>query len=341
MTERDGGVARAGDVASSGGEARPGDAASSGGATLSGSAAPSDGGPGLTYLPWGREDVEHRADYGDVPQRFCDIAPLDIEFDGEWLHDSKLLPPVFVSRPLYGPEDLEGTKPLERERFDSYPSDFEDDPDGLLALRYGAMYYNEAMGYRTPETHELRVQAFRAAEVLYRWAASKGNDTAVANLGYIYSYDRCEGQYWEKTRRIIDGDGGAYDWECPVDEWALACYRHAAGRGDAEATYKYGDLLLRGRGCVADAAAAFASFQKAFELGELDYPSVRGSAALRLGTCFEEGLGCEPSYEESLSWYETACDYLEDAVAEGEWFYKRSLQSARDGVARMRQELGV
>jgi hypothetical protein len=72
-------------------------------------------------------------------------------------------------------------------------------------LGAGADYYNEAMScdWRT----ERRVECFRAAEVLYLHASRLGNAMADDDLTYVYSYDRCEGNYGTPWLRVPSSQG--------------------------------------------------------------------------------------------------------------------------------------
>lgn len=50
------------------------------------------------------------------------------------------------------------------------------DPDGSIALGLGGMYYKEGMHYTAASERQKRVDCFRAAGILYRHAAGRGND---------------------------------------------------------------------------------------------------------------------------------------------------------------------
>ena len=102
-----------------------------------------------------------------------------------------------------------------------------------------------------------------------------------------------------------------------------------------------GDLYKRGVGCEPDATQAFRCYERALELGKGEHPVVWGSVALRLADCYENAFGCEQSFSKALKWYEQAVTGLEIAVREGEWFYKKSLASAKNGVKRCKQELSA
>lgn len=281
-----------------------------------------------------------RAKFRDIPQRACETPVF--EFDFGCFHETSagILPSIWATVPRYDSTDEE---PLERNHIDRWPEsiyagDYEGE-DGSRPLEYGSWFYNEAMGYQAPEEHEMRVEAFQSAEVFYRWAAAAGNVQAVVNLGYIYSYDRCEGEYWDRTLRIIQGDDDAYRWMCPRDEWAYACFAYGAKHGNDEACYKLGDFQRKGRGCTKDETAAFRSYQRAYELSKSFGNGSWGPSALRLATCYEEGIGCDPDFEQARSWYGIARAGLSIMVNNGVWYYRRSLNQAEDGAKRMDQEL--
>ena len=209
-----------------------------------------------------------------------------------------------------------------------YPCPDEDDPEGSVALSWGARYYCEGMEYFDPADHGKRIDCFRAAEIFYLYAALQGNPVAFANLGYVYSYDRCEGRYWGSDIRPVD-----------VDARAFECYEFAAEAGDPEACYKLGDLLSWGRGCEPDAARAFEMYRRALDASHEECAAVRGSAALRMAQCLEEGLGCDVDYGQSRDWYAVAARLLGQAVDEGDWFYEKPLVRAREGERRTMQEV--
>lgn len=227
-------------------------------------------------------------------------------------------------------EDMDGNY-LGRTYVRPYPFGEQPDPEGRDALELGGRYYVEGMGFTDVADHKARIDCFRAAELLYLHAAERGNPYAWQNLGYVYSYDRCEGRYYDQWAGGVD--------PFPCDERAFECYSRAAEAGLAEATYKLGDMHKRGAGCNPDAAEAFRCYRRAFEQGKGDHPVVWGSVALRLADCYENAFGCEQSFEKSLKWYEQAVTGLDIAVREGEWFYDKALASARNGVKRCKQEL--
>lgn len=233
----------------------------------------------------------------------------------------------------------------------------EEDPDGELALWEGGGYYDEAMGYADPADREKRIECFRAAEQLYLQAADRGNAVACLCLGYVYSYDRCEGRYWgvedgapagrEPAGGIVHGKGDAasvgMSGGAPAGFMrqlrAFQNFKVAAEAGIPEACYKLGDMYKNGIGCEAAPELAFHWYSQAAALGRHERPVVLGSIALRLGGCLEEGFGCQPDFQLALEWYGHAVDALEVAVEGGESWYGKALAAARAGVKRCRQEL--
>lgn len=212
---------------------------------------------------------------------------------------------------------------------------FDEDPDGEEALWEGGNYYNEAMTYTDPADRDKRLKCFQAAEQLYLQAAERGNAWANLNLGYVYSYDRCEGDYF---RRTYEEKGKPF----PREERAYECFRAAAEAGIPEACYKLGDLYKHGTGCDSDADAAYRWYLRASKLATHgEEPVILGSIALRLADCFEEGFGCEQSFSCALQMYRHAVAALEVAVDSGETWYEKALAGARAGVKRCQQEVAL
>ena len=206
------------------------------------------------------------------------------------------------------------------------------DESGRAALRYGGDYYDEGMACLAEDERKKRIMCFQAAELLYLHSSFKGNPVADLCLGYVYSYDRCEGKYWEWLMGDLlapfDCDGHAYQH-----------FLRAAQAGIGEACYKLGDMLRDGRGCEADPAQAFEWFLEAYELTKDDGPRLWGSAALRLGAAYEEGEGCEHSFEQAEHWYQIATTGLGIEVRTGGSWYRGALRRAESGLTRVRQEL--
>lgn len=261
------------------------------------------------------------------PAASLDAPVLEVCFDIEQSYpNGDVLPGLWITEPV---EDGAGAV-LGRTYVLRY--DPRDDRDGDDALWYGGDYYNEAMGYTDSADRAKRVDCFRAAELLYRHAAGKGNAVANLCLGYVYSYDRCEGNYWVNSPELA---ATPY----PREERAFECLSIAAEADIAEACYKLGDMYKHGTGCVPDAAAAFRWYARASELMAQESPVVLGSVALRLGGCYEEGFGCAQDFSRALAWYQRAVAGLSAAVEAGESWYEKALAGARDGMKRCEQEL--
>ena len=210
----------------------------------------------------------------------------------------------------------------------------DDDLDGDDALYYGGRYYDEGMSYTDPADHGRRIECFQAAELLYRHSAAQGNAVANLCLGYVYSYDRCEGRYWDSST-LAAWDG---DLPYPREERAYECLTLAAAAGISEACYKLGDMYKHGMGCEPDATLAFRWYVRASGLAQQESPVILGSIALRLAACYEEGFGCNQDFARALGWYRQAVDALEIAVDAGEAWYEKALAGARAGAKRCAQE---
>ena len=223
---------------------------------------------------------------------------------------------------------------LQDGNYDYMALPYEDDPDGVEALWDGGGYYEDAMSITDPANREERIRLFQAAEQLYLQSAERGNAVASMCLGYVYSYDRCEGRYWQ-------GAVGGGDRPYPREERAFECFSIAAEAGIPEACYKLGDMYKRGVGCEPDAASAYGWYLHASEIATVsnETPVVLGSIALRLAECFEEGFGCEQSFTCALQMYRHAIEAFDAAVDAGEAWYEKALASARAGAKRCEQEI--
>lgn len=134
------------------------------------------------------------------------------------------------------------------------------DPDGSIARGLGGIYYEEGMHYTAASERQKRVDCFRAAGILYRHAAGRGNAIGWLCLGYVYAYDRCEGRYF----RSYYNNFGEVPPKPDTDVLAYECFRYAAEAEIAEGCYKLGGMLAEGRGCAADHAKALDMFLRAY-----------------------------------------------------------------------------
>lgn len=83
---------------------------------------------------------------------------------------------------------------------------------------------------------------------------------------------------------------------------SAAAVQSEAAKGDASAQYKLGCAALSGEGGAApDAAQAVQWLRKAAEQGHAD-------ACFRLGGCYMQGTGVEPSEVEGVAWYKRAAE---------------------------------
>jgi TPR repeat protein len=229
-----------------------------------------------------------------------------------------------------------------RRRVGRYPDPHnpDGDPYGTSALGLGGRYYDEGMECIDAADHERRIDCFRAAELLYLHAAMKHNAYAFLCLGYVYSYNRCEGRFYEANEPAgIDplGVGEPFSRE----RRAFECLEVAADSGLAEGCYKLGDLYKRGMGCEPSDKKAFDCYLRASELAEADGPVVWGSIGFRLGDAYEHGRGCRQDFARAHAWYRKAVIGLRAAVTSGDWYYEGVLARAEQGVKRCEQELSL
>ncbi len=138
---------------------------------------------------------------------------------------------------------------------------------------------------------------------------------------------------------------------CEADEQeAFACYERALAQDDGRAFHLSGSIALRlaacveeGEGCAhdfrRDEQEAFACYERALAQDDGRAFHLSGSIALRLAACVEEGEGCAHDFRRALEYYRRAEESLDLAVRSGDWYYKRALRDARNGVKRCRQEI--
>ena len=267
-----------------------------------------------------------------VNDRIKPPAPV-FEIDQVWYETDEPIPCIWVTEPVF---DVSGEQ-CGRTYVMPYPWEDMPDPNGSLALSFGSDYYREGMSYSDAEDRQTRIDCFRAAEILYLHAAAKGNVDAYLDLGYIYSYDRCEGHYYVDHRHTEDVED--YMRPYPREERAFECFSFAAEAGDAEACYKLGDLYKHGTGSEPNADEAFAWYTRAFELKDGTPPHIWGSIALRLADAYENGIGCTFDLQKALDWYEKAEAGLDIGVRSGATFYNRTLANVRAAIKRIKQEL--
>lgn len=207
----------------------------------------------------------------------------------------------------------------------------DDYEDGWDASDDAFYYYREGMKYSDAKDKEKRLDCFRKSELLHRHAVNLGEWESYIGLGYIYSYNRCEGEYYS--------DPAVPQENLSEDELAFKAFEEGSRHDDSECFYKLGDMYKKGRGCEASPAEAFKCYEKAFELSKEDEPYRWGSVALRLADCYESGFGCEQNLKTALKWYNQAVMGLEIAVNEGDSYYTKVYHNALAAQKRIQQEL--
>ena len=265
--------------------------------------------------------------------------------DMHWRRASGQLPSFHITEPTPESRAIEDTTELYTTPFggrfliltfpEQCPSAFAE-----TARVFAQAYYHEGLCTTSRQKRGKRIDCFRASELLFLHATSRGDVRAHTGLGMIYAHDRAEGHYFEALKNNLFVDA-----VLPKDLVRRKAYEHlkfATSADDPEAGVQFGDVLMEGIGCQPDARGAYENYQTAYRIAkEARYPAkdYLGAAALRLGKCHEYGLGCDRDYATALSYYETAVTCLEEAVKSGRWHLNIELSHARKGAMRMRQEL--
>lgn len=239
------------------------------------------------------------------------------------------LPRIWVSEPV---RDERTGEVVAREFSASYPNG--GDEGGERAFRLACSCLGEGFSYFRATDDRVRVECFKAAELLLLHAVERGSLSAHVALGSLYASDLCEGSYFG----VSSDDCG--DLPRRLDARALECFSRAAVRGDAEACLRLGEMTAAGRACARDEQRALDLFVRAFGLADAaGDASVGGNAALLVAQAYEQGAGCERSFKRAYAWYRIAEDELAYVVDEGAWRCKKPRARAMMGVKRMRQEL--
>lgn len=242
------------------------------------------------------------------------------------------LPRIWLTEPAF---DTETGERVGRAYVGAYPTD--PDRGGWRALELGNRCFAEGLagcdGASGPEAAAHRIDCFRAAEILLLHSARRGNLRACVKLGTIYAHDLCEGRYWRGLLEARAAHGPDSD---PARK-AFGWLSRAALKGDSEACRQLGELLVAGRGCMADPARAFTLFTRA--LLHAEGSEQLGFAALCLARCYEQAQGCRLSFENAQKLYRQGAEWLQAAFDQGSWHCKRALIEARSGAARMQQEM--
>ncbi len=190
---------------------------------------------------------------------------------------------------------------------------------GSVSLSIGASYYNEGLASDDQA-------AFEIARAFYEKSLSFGNPQAAVNLGYMYQYGRL----------------GEEDMDTAFD-----LYQRAAFCEFPEAMYKVADMLYwRNVPCEDKQHAdeqAFRLYMKAHRLAQgMSEPDWLGSAAFRLGGCFEYGRGCERDPLLAADYYLQAITYFDFAIDDGFGYYRKNRCRCQRAVDRLREkELGL
>ena len=175
----------------------------------------------------------------------------------------------------------------------------------------GAIFYDGARGFE---------QSFEKALYYYNMAAENGSRQAQENLGYCYYYGR--------------------NMDKPDYEKAFHYFALGAFDGHLISLYKIGDMYLNGLYVKKNEKEAFHIYMHCLDtMTEDAVKYVAGPVHLRLGKMFLNGLGTEKNYRNALICYQKAEAFLYDMVAAGDPKYRKSLEAAISGQAKVRELL--
>ena len=268
--------------------------------------------------------------------------------DRNWFYAGAKLPSIVVTEATIESKQLEETDALYstplggRFRVMQFPEEAPE-PLGESARYIADGYYYEGYYTRCDPLHlGKRIDCFRIAELFYLHAIARGCQRAHVGLGKIYYHDRCEGHYFDPSKRDLYAPDVLDRAE--IQRRAHDHLRIGADSGDIEASYLYGDVLRNGVGCNVDFGAALDMYLLSLERtrsmqGVAD--AVSGCTHVRLARAYEEGEGCEVDFELALGHYEEAARLLLAAVERFPVRFDAELARAECGVARMKQELSI
>ena len=160
-------------------------------------------------------------------------------------------------------------------------------------------------------------QAFQRVEA----AANRGDDDAVALLGWFYDTGRHVRQDYARAaeyyRRVVR-DNPSVQWRLGVmydlgqgvpqnSGEALRLFRQAARNDDVNAQVSLGVMYANGSGVPADYVQSMRYYRRAAELGS-------GAGFLGVGLLYQHGLGVAASANEAAAWF-LAAQALRDSRA--------------------------
>lgn len=212
-----------------------------------------------------------------------------------------------------------------------------------IALKYAMIYYNEGLSYEAPEFERLKIESFKAAEVLLLHAVVRGewenSGDAWKDLGRLYYYDRCKGDYWLMNGEVENlQDYAQVLWYQDRGKRAFYCLSRAIEQGNSEALYILGDLYREGLGVEMDIDESARLYLLSYEKSKRSKCFVKGSAALRVAKSYELGEGQPHDFEKACEYYEMAFLNLNRALDIGEDIYEEECVWAEKGYERTKQE---
>ncbi len=129
----------------------------------------------------------------------------------------------------------------------------------------------------------------KARDAFIEYYDLSGDASAANTLGYIYYYGRCN-------------DG------VPQYEEAFKYFSIGHAYGYFESTYKLADMFRHGYGVKADGKTAYRMYERVYDenlklFRKGDYECKFADAALRMGNCYKDGIGCVVNIDYAYAFY--------------------------------------
>ena len=285
-------------------------------------------------------------DPGDVSKYELKRIESSPSFMPAWAqNDEKGLMEVTISEPV---RNCLNGEYIGREYIDYYPRDFlmpgENICGPVVALNAAYKFYNEGLECLDEKEKDIRIGCFRSAELLMLHAALygewEGQSFAWLTLGYLYEYDRTEGNLWPMWMDEIPTSYHPVLQMTDHNDRAYACYKLSMEGGNIEGMYKFADCLRWGKGCDIDLNRAFELYSQVREQCQHSAPHILGSCAYRLASCYEDGEGCARDIKKAKEFYERAIVWFEIEMNDST-LYAKNLERCKKGLARVTQELEI
>lgn len=219
-------------------------------------------------------------------------------------------------------KDLAEAPVEEKEAYKKILLELADQDDAFAVKTLGYAYYGNDNPVFPCDWEKSRDCMLRLMEI-----DSDRNKAQAANtLGYIYYYGR-----------VNNG--------VPQYEEAYKYFSLAAFYGFYEAVYKVGDMIRDGKGTFKNEEAAFRMYSWVYDDNYLHFLQGRGEvlsdAALRIGSCYKNGVGVRKNLMLAYRYYLIAKVSVEERMRSSNFFGLSTVAAnINSGLSELRKELG-